>query len=83
MTRDEALAEVTRALVELFELDPAALRPEARLGDDLELDSIDAVDLAARLQTLAGRRVEDAALRRARTVGDVAALLSEMTQPRA
>ncbi len=82
MTRDEALAEVTRALVKLFELDPADVRPDARLGADLELDSIDAVDLAAHLQTLTGRRVDDAELRKVRTVDDVATLLHQMLQTR-
>lgn len=82
MTRDEALREVTRAVVTLFELDPAAVVPGARLRDDLELDSIDAVDLAAHLQSLTGRRVEESELRRVRTVDDVAALLHQMLQPR-
>lgn len=82
MTHDEALREVTRAMADLFELDPASLAPTARFREDLELDSIDAVDLAAHLQTLTGRRVEESALRSIRTVGDVAALLHQMTQGR-
>lgn len=82
MTREEALREVTRAVVTLFELDPAAVVPGARLRDDLDLDSIDAVDLAAHLQTLTGRRVEEAELRRVRTVDDAAALLHQMLQAR-
>ena len=35
-------AEVSALLVKLFEIDPQEIRPEARLYEDLELDSIDA-----------------------------------------
>lgn len=71
MTRDEILARVTLALTELFDIDPAAVRLDARLREDLDLDSLDAVDLAAQLQSLSGRRLADSDLRRVRTVADV------------
>ena len=75
MTRDAIVAEVTRTLVELFEVDPAAVRPEARLYEDLDLDSIDAVDMAVKVKELTGRRVEERELRAMRTVGDLVALI--------
>lgn len=66
---------VRAAMIELFtELEPAAIHPEARLVEDLDLDSIDAVELSVRIQAMTGRRVEDDELRRLRTVGDVVAL---------
>ncbi len=71
MTRDEILAEITRALVEDFEVDPEAVRPEARLYEDLDLDSIDAIDMAVKMREMTGRRVEERELRAIRTVADV------------
>lgn len=86
MTREQILAEITRSLVDDFEVDPALVRPEARLREDLDLDSIDAVDLSVKMQELTGRRVEESRLRAIRTVADivdtVAADLSREKPPR-
>lgn len=71
MTRDEALACIRELMVDLFELDPARIVPEARLVDDLELDSIDAIDMIAKLHELTGERADESALKAIRTVGDV------------
>ena len=71
MTRAQIEAEVVAALVQMFELDPAAVTPAARLTEDLELDSLDAVDMAARMQEMTGERVPEQALRKIRTVADV------------
>lgn len=46
MSDDARLQQFRDLLVERFELDPADLKPDARLYEDLDLDSIDAVDLA-------------------------------------
>lgn len=71
MTRAEVVEHVTRKMSEMFEIEPSALRPDARLREDLDLDSIDAIDLAAELQSLTGRRVEETVIRKLRTVDDV------------
>lgn len=71
MKREEILQKITASLVEMFELDPSKVTPDARLFEDLDLDSIDAIDMAVRMQELTGRRVEESELRRVRTVGDV------------
>jgi acyl carrier protein len=78
VTREEILAELTRTLVDAFDLDPAAVTPEARLVDDLDLDSIDAIDLSVKAQPLAGRKMTDEEVRALRTVGDVVALIERM-----
>ncbi len=67
----EVLATLTRYLVEMFEVAPEAVRPEARLFEDLDLDSIDAVDLVVRLQDYTGRKIPVAEFKSVRTVGDV------------
>ena len=46
MTEQQSIyQEVSALLIKLFEIDPQDITPEARLYEDLELDSIDAVDI--------------------------------------
>ena len=45
-------------LVKLFEVDPQDIKPEARLYEDLELDSIDAVDMIVHLQKKTGKKIK-------------------------
>lgn len=82
MNRDEIFARVSDAMQELFDLEPEAIRLESKLFDDLDLDSIDAVDMAVKMQEITGRRVDDKDLRRIRTVGDIVDLLARDLQAR-
>ena len=75
MTRDEVSQRVTKVMGELFELEASSLRPETRLIEELDLDSIDAIDLAAHLQELLDLRLLDEELRQVRTVDDVVGLI--------
>jgi len=70
-TKEQVLALIRDALVEMFELDPARVTPEARLYDDLEIDSIDAVDLLDRVKRVTGRKISADDFRSVRTVGDL------------
>jgi acyl carrier protein len=56
-SKEEVTEHVKAALVELFEIDPGRITPEARLNEDLEIDSIDAVDLIDRLRRQTGRKI--------------------------
>jgi acyl carrier protein len=71
MTKDDIHQRIARIMEETFEIDPARVTLEARLYDDLEIDSIDAVDLIVQLKPVAGRRLEPEAFKQVRTVGDV------------
>ncbi|HYW77466.1 MAG TPA: acyl carrier protein [Gammaproteobacteria bacterium] len=71
MSQEDLSARFHNLLVERFELDPADIRPEARLYEDLDLDSIDAIDLAIVVRELTGRRVTPQEFRHVRTVADV------------
>lgn len=66
-TREEIFAIVRDALVELFELDAQQVVPEARF-EDLEIDSIDAVDLVDHLSRIFDRKVSPQEFRAVRTV---------------
>ncbi|MGH8618537.1 MAG: acyl carrier protein [Burkholderiales bacterium] len=78
MTDDEILARLKAILTETFEVDPARVTREARLFDELDLDSIDAVDLAIKLQELTGKRIRPEQFKNIRTVGDVVGAVREL-----
>lgn len=58
-------------LVEHFELDPAGIAPNSRLYEDLDLDSIDAVDMVIKLQEETGKRIKPEDFKDVRTVEDI------------
>jgi acyl carrier protein len=69
-SKAQILAEVQSVFKELFELDPARVQPQARLVEDLELDSLDAIDLAVKLEE-SGINFDEDTLWSLRTVEDV------------
>lgn len=71
MEKQAILQEVSQLLVQLFELSPEDITPESRLYEDLELDSIDAVDMVVHLQKKTGRKIKPEAFKSVRTVQDV------------
>ena len=71
MTRAEVQEKVVAMMSEMFELSPEQLKPEAKLFEELDLDSIDAVDLILKLQEFTGRKVSAEQFRTVRTVRDV------------
>ncbi len=71
MERQEIVAKVNAVLVDEFELDAGTVTADAHLFTDLELDSLDAVDLIAALETTFGQRVAEDEAKEVRTVGDV------------
>jgi acyl carrier protein len=70
-------------LVEQFELDPAKITPDARLYEDLDLDSIDAVDMVIKLQEMTGTKVSPEDFKEVRTVGDVQRVIEKLLAARA
>lgn len=56
MDKQEIYQQITTLLVKLFEIDEADIKPESRLYEELELDSIDAVDLVVHLQKVTGKK---------------------------
>ena len=75
VTTAEILRQVQSLMSELFGLPVEKVQMEAHLIDDLDLDSLDAIDMAVKLQEVTGHRVEEGALKSLRTVGDVVHLV--------
>ncbi|MDR2263070.1 MAG: acyl carrier protein [Enterobacter asburiae] len=72
MTENETIyQEVSGLLIKLFEIAPEDITPEARLYEDLELDSIDAVDMIVHLQKKTGKKIKPETFKSVRTVQDV------------
>lgn len=78
MSRDEILAQITEVLAGEFEIERAKLVPEARLFEDLDLDSIDAVDLVVRIQQQTSLKVKAEDFKSIRTLGDVADVIARL-----
>ena len=71
MTKAEIEQKIKDILVLDFEVDAAKLTPDVNLFTDLDLDSIDAVDLVVRLQQEVKKKVNPEDFRKIRTFGDV------------
>lgn len=71
MDQNAVYGMVRRMFVELFEIDESLLTMEAKLYEDLDIDSIDAVDLIVHLKDEMNLKVSPEQYREIRTIGDV------------
>ncbi|MDO5073436.1 MAG: acyl carrier protein [Neisseria animaloris] len=71
MTEQEIRQILTDALVNLFEIEPERIRPETNLYEDLEIDSIDAIDLIDYIKRQTGHKLLAEDFRSVCTVEDV------------
>lgn len=79
MSKEEIYAWLSQTLQDMFELDPARIVPEANLAD-LDIDSIDAVDVVVKFKELTGKRVQPEVFKSVRTVQDVVDALHTLMQ---
>ncbi|HUH58917.1 MAG TPA: acyl carrier protein [Candidimonas sp.] len=70
-TREEIYDGLCDALVELFEIERERIAPDTDLYTDLEIDSIDAIDLIDHIKRQTGRKLAAEDFRSVRTVQDV------------
>ncbi len=79
-SKDELYARISDILQNTFDIDAEQITPQAQLGDDLDIDSIDAVDLIVQLKPIIGGNLKPEAFKTVRTVQDVVDALHEMLQ---
>ena len=79
-TSEQTFNHVRSLLIELFEVDPAKVTLSARLAQDLEIDSIDAIDLILKLKEYTGRKIKPEEFKHVRTVGDVVSTVQAIVQ---
>ncbi len=78
-SNDELLERIRDTLVRLFQLDRSAIGAEARLYEDLEIDSIDVVDLMDEIQQFTGKKVTAEDFRAVRTVADLIVVMQRLS----
>lgn len=80
-TREDIFNTLRDALVELFEIKPDRVTPQANLYTDLEIDSIDAIDLIDHVRRQTGRKLDANDFRTVRTVEDVVQAMWQKQAP--
>jgi len=70
-SQEEIYQKIVSLLEEMFEVNPADVKPEANLYQDLDIDSIDAVDLVVELKKMTGKKIQPDDFKAVRTVQDV------------
>jgi len=80
MTNDDILHKIQDILAEEFEIDKDAVVPGAKLYQDLELDSIDAVDLLVKMKGFIPGKIDPESFKKAATVQDVVDILYPLAQ---
>ncbi len=82
LTKEEIFAFVKRTFVEEFEIDAQAVALEADLNNDLDIDSIDAVDLMVSLKNHTGKKLDPEIFKQVRTVADIVDAVFDLVSDR-
>lgn len=77
MTRDQIFEKLVEILSDSFELDRAQITRESTLYEELDLDSIDAVDIFVQLRDVTGRRPDPERAKKIRTVDELITFVEE------
>jgi len=77
-SREDIFESLQQMITDMFEVAHEKITLTANLNQDLDIDSIDAVDLMVRLRELTGRRINPEDFKSARTVQDVVETLFKM-----
>ena len=79
MTENEIKETLVNALVTLFEVDPNEITLDTNLYEDLEIDSIDAIDLIDHIKKQTGYKLQAESFRSVRTVNDVIIAITKLS----
>jgi acyl carrier protein len=76
--QQEIFNNIQRVLEDLFEVDPQQVTPEARLYEELDIDSIDAIDLLIELKKSTGKKMHPDDFKAVRSVQDMVDAISRL-----
>ncbi|MBQ4378756.1 MAG: acyl carrier protein [Treponema sp.] len=79
MTKDELFTKLKEILVDEFDIDESLITPDALIQEDLELDSIDSVDMIVKVKPLLNAAIPPDAFKSVKTVRDVVDILEPLT----
>ncbi|MEZ2901861.1 acyl carrier protein [Acinetobacter terrestris] len=79
LTQDQVLEKLREWMEDLFEISPEDVQLDANLANDLDVDSIDAIDLVVKIKELTGKQVNPEDFKNVRTVQDVVTVIQNMS----
>ncbi|WP_297938377.1 acyl carrier protein [uncultured Campylobacter sp.] len=71
MSEVEIFEILKKALIELFEIDESKIKPETRIYEDLQIDSIDAIDMIDYIKRQTGHRLMPEDFKNVKTLEDI------------
>lgn len=78
LTQEQILEKLREWMEELFEIEPEEIQLDSNLYSDLDVDSIDAIDLVVKIKELTGKQVQPEDFKNVRTVQDVVTVIDNM-----
>ena len=79
LTQEQVLEKLREWMEELFEIAPEDIQLNSNLATDLDVDSIDAIDLVVKIKELTGKQVNPEDFNNVRTIQDVVTVIQNMT----
>ena len=79
LTQEQVLEKLRAWMEDLFEINPEDVQLDANLATDLDVDSIDAIDLVVKIKELTGKQVNPEDFKNVRTVQDVVTVIQNMS----
>lgn len=79
LSQEQVLAHLKQWMQDLFEIEADEIQLDSNLYEDLDVDSIDAVDLVVKIKELTGKQVQPEDFKAVRTVQDVVTVIQNMT----
>lgn len=80
MTNEEVFSKLKDILVKDFDIDESLVKPEALIAEDLDLDSIDAVEMIVKIKPFINGKIGPEDFKAIKTVDDVVKLIQPMTK---
>jgi acyl carrier protein len=79
LSKEVVLTNLREWMEELFEIEPEDIQLESNLYSDLDVDSIDAIDLVVKIKELTGKQVKPEDFKNVKTVQDVVTVIQNMS----
>lgn len=77
--RDDILQLIKEIMLEMFEIEEELVTLDARLNEDLDFDSIDAIDMIVKLKEITEKSVKPEDFKNAKTINDVVEAIYKIT----
>lgn len=78
LTQEQILEQLRNWMEELFEIAPETIQMESNLYTDLDIDSIDAVDLVVKIRQATGQQIKPEDFKSVRTIADVVETIQKL-----